>query len=454
VIARDEILGKSVEFGINPSDVQRDYVFGWLITGLFAESKLASLLALKGGNALRKAYFPATRFSDDLDFTTSAGLAANQLVEEFNQVCRFAQARSGVEFDLSRNQLSDEYMIDRTRRVYKLRLYFRDFFGNAGEITLKVRIDVTEYDRIYLPLQSRRLIHPYSDADDCNIEIRCIKLEEALADKLKCLLQRRYSHDLFDLAYAVLINNALDIDRGELIRTFLRKTIFEPSPPTARLLLLSVPFDVMRGFWDRIVCPAAARLPFEEAVAGLKQVISELFAPFGYGGQLAQLYFPAQLRNPILEAGAGQRLLRLTYDGITRAVEPYSLVFKRRQDGVTQEYFYGWDRTGGHSGGPGIRAFLQGRVQRVAVADETFEPRFEVELGKAGDRPQGGDLSEPFASGPRSVRRHLRSRSMRRYSVRCPYCGRTFTRSTSSTRLNEHKDGYGNRCYGRIGIRV
>ena len=36
-----------------------------------------------------------------------------------------------------------------------------------------------------------------------------------------------------------------------------------------------------------------------------------------------------------------------------------------------------------------------------------------------------------------------------RYAVYCPRCGRTFRRTTSSTRLNPHLDSWGNRCSGR-----
>ena len=55
MIDTDEILAKADEFGISPSNVQRDYVFGWLIGGLYETSPLASHLVLKGGNALCKA---------------------------------------------------------------------------------------------------------------------------------------------------------------------------------------------------------------------------------------------------------------------------------------------------------------------------------------------------------------------------------------------------------------
>lgn len=449
------MAAKAEEFGLHTSNVQRDYVYGWLIYGLFAESRLGEVLALKGGNALRKGYFPTTRFSDDLDFTTQVGLDADLLIEAFNEICRFAEARSGVQFDIDRNQIADEHFIDRMRKVYKLRLYFRDFFGNESQIVLKVRVDVTEYDRIYLPLQRRLLIHPYSDASDCLTEIRAIKLEEALADKLKCLLQRAHSHDLFDLVHATLLRHELDIDRLELVSTFLRKTIFEPSPGTARSLLLNAPFELMRDFWDRIVCPRVTRVPFEQAIDGFRDAIRDLFAPFGPGDQYAAHYFPAELRTPIVRAGAERKLLLLRYHGITRFVEPYSLTFKRRNDGVAQEYFYGWDRTGGRSGRAGIKAFLRGDIQGLVVTDEEFQPRFEIELSKAGDRPSSGQLAERFPSGAKGPRaRRARVRARARYRLRCTYCGKTFARSSPTTSLNSHKDGYGNRCLGRIGVRV
>ena len=86
-----EIRAKAEEFGIHTSNVQRDYVFGWLINGVYETSTLAEQLVLKGGNALRKAYFPLTRFSGDLDFTTTGGLNPEALKDQFNAVCSFAK---------------------------------------------------------------------------------------------------------------------------------------------------------------------------------------------------------------------------------------------------------------------------------------------------------------------------------------------------------------------------
>jgi predicted nucleotidyltransferase component of viral defense system len=449
LISRDEIDAKAAAFGIHASNVQRDYVFGWLLRGLL-ETPLAPILVLKGGNALRKAYFPATRFSEDLDFSASSGLGADFLERGFNDVCRYVAGRAGVHFHLERNGVFDEHYIDKEKRVFKMRLYFQNFHDEPEHIILKVLLDVTEYDRIALPVQTRPLIHPYSDAADCAADVRVVKLEEALADKLKCLLQRRYAFDLFDLVYGVFVNRVIEVNRREVIQTFLGKTIFEGSPATALQLLLGAPLDLLRGFWDRIVAPRTTQIAFEDASTLFRDGLSGLFASFGARGAHPSMFFPAELRNPILQGAADRTLLRVTYDGVTRYAEPYSLVFRKRLDGVAREYLYVYDRTGGSSG-PGIKSWPRSGIQRLVNTDIPFEPRYPVELSKAGDRETAGY----FAKDPYTPRTRGRiSSSSSAYSVECLACGKRFRRATYSTRLNAHKNEYGSACYGRVGYIV
>ncbi len=244
MIEREELVERSEEFGLHISDVQRDYVFGWLLSGLYQEESTHGLV-LKGGNALRKAWLPETRFSDDLDFSNRGILDPEQLLTRFNSLCTFVQARTGIRFDLDRNAIAKEQRIDASKRIYKMRLYFSDFSGNADHLTLKVRLDVTEGDRLHLPVQTRSLIHPYSDAADCAVDLQVVKLEEALADKLACLITRRYAYDLFDLVYGLFVRSDLAVNRGEVVHTFLRKSAFGRSPATARALLINRPLDLL-----------------------------------------------------------------------------------------------------------------------------------------------------------------------------------------------------------------
>jgi predicted nucleotidyltransferase component of viral defense system len=177
MIDRAEIEAKATEFGIHTSNVQRDYVFGWLLAGIYGGSPLGKILLLKGGNCFRKAFFPNTRFSRDLDFATQTAINENFLREEFNRVCDFAQKESGVVFELERNKVELQQAVDSQRSIYEVKLYFKDFYDNPEKFTISVTLDVTEFDRIYLPTQKRFLIHPYSDRELCKAEVHCLKFD-------------------------------------------------------------------------------------------------------------------------------------------------------------------------------------------------------------------------------------------------------------------------------------
>jgi predicted nucleotidyltransferase component of viral defense system len=461
VISRDELLESARVFDLGEADVQRDYVFGWLIAGIFRDSALGGDLVLKGGNALRKGYFPGTRFSDDLDLSSSSSLNSDRLLHELNNICDVIERKAGVSFDTERNRLVDVQRVDRERQAFKFKLYFKDFLGPRDHITLSVRMDLTEFDRLYLPVQERQLIHPYSDADACSTTIRCVKLEEALADKLKCLLQRRYCYDLFDVVYAAFVAKDIEVNRSEVMQVFLRKTIFGASPHAAKSLLLDLPVDIFRGYWHKVLTPAASRMGFDEALESLRSGVESLFGPLPAGAQFAGHFFPSHLRNPIMQAASDRKLLQVRYDGVTRLVEPYSLTFKRRLDGNAFEYFYVFDRSGGRSSHPGIKTFFQHKIQFLEITDETFEPRFEMELTKAGDADLAGTFAAQRVSRQRSGIRTSPTTSRPRkvhhgptYVIECSYCGKRFKRTRMSNRLNKHTDRHGNQCFGRSGLHV
>jgi predicted nucleotidyltransferase component of viral defense system len=104
-----EIEAKSREFEIHSSNVQRDYVFGWLLFGIFTQSSLKDRIFLKGGNALRKGYFENTRFSSDLDFGIPGDITQEELLAEINKVCEFAQEKSGVIFVKNDNKVEEKF---------------------------------------------------------------------------------------------------------------------------------------------------------------------------------------------------------------------------------------------------------------------------------------------------------------------------------------------------------
>ncbi len=234
MIERNEIEVVSQQLGIHTSHVQRDYVHGWLLSHLYSSSPLGKLLVLKGGNCLRKAYFEGGRYSRDLDFSTPTNISDTDLGRELNAICRALGERAGIVFDTERTRVEEKREVDSEKKLSEARLYFHDFFGQESELILGIRLDVAKFDRLYLPIQERYLIHPYSDVNACATKIRCVKLEEQLATKMRCLLQRRHIADLFDLVYATFINQELEVDKSELMSVFFKITIFGTSPSVAK----------------------------------------------------------------------------------------------------------------------------------------------------------------------------------------------------------------------------
>jgi len=465
MIERNEIDAMAESLGVHSSHIQRDYVHGWILSLLYSDSSLSDRLVLKGGNCLRKGYFEHSRYSRDIDFTTSVGISDEELGRELNAIASALESRTGVRFDTSKTIVGDKKRADSDKKISEAKLYFKDFYGKESQIVLGVKLDVTQFDKIYLPVQERELVHPYSDVIECKSTIKCVKLEEILATKMRCLLQRKHIADLFDLVYATIINPEIEINRQELISTFFKITIFSSNPSIVKGLFIDLPLEALGSFWSRYIsCPNVSWFDFERAQSSFKELIEALI-PGHAEHHHDRTFFPSALRNPILEAADSQVLLRLVYGSAERLIEPYELAFKIRKDGIAREYLYAYDTVGGRSSGPGLKTFVSDKVQELEITDKKFEPRYDIETNKSG----GSETVTRFTERQQPIRRNLLGNRMParssvsrpkkqswgvEYQVECPYCNKRFKRKAMNTKLNKHKDKYGNKCYGTIGYMV
>lgn len=457
MIAREEIDAKSAEFEIHPSNVERDYIFGWIIFGLFTVSSLKDELFLKGGNALRKGYFENTRFSRDLDFGIPGDISQEILLSEINKVCEFIQEKTSVQFITTDNKVAEKFSASKAPipglKVYEVRVYFKDFYGNSDHIRIKISMDITRFDKTLLAVQNVKLIHPYSDAEELVGNIRCMKLEEVIATKLKCLLQRQHAPDLFDYVYSVKLLGG-DLNREEVVKTLIQKTIFDRNPHVLKEILLKTSFDYFREYWSKtLVCAKQFIIDVEDAITSFISDLDDLFNIYQDNGFAQFTYFGPDLRVPIMNAARSQTLLKITYKGDERLVEPYSLKYLVRRDGRAREYFYIYNVVGGSSS-PGIRCLVPDSFQSIENTEKKFEPRFIIELSKSGETPENPYLFDPNKPARRPTTRRLRTYSGPRYVYQCSYCGKKFTRKTNTSRLNPHKDKYGYPCGSRQGYYI
>lgn len=201
MISLSELKAKSGESGIDISVLERDYVISWILKGISDDDSLSEALVFKGGTALRKMYFSTYRFSEDLDFTMAKSLtklSEDKIRSGLENACRNVFEESGIELTLAdfkrtRDELGEEafegkiqYVGPRSHRV-----------GNLP----RVKLDMTLYEKVLLEPKTISLIHSYSDAEDCYAVIPTYRLEEIVAEKLRAILQRTRSRDIYDVWY-------------------------------------------------------------------------------------------------------------------------------------------------------------------------------------------------------------------------------------------------------------
>jgi predicted nucleotidyltransferase component of viral defense system len=456
MILKEEIELKSKELNISTANIQRDYLFGWLLFYLFTISNLKNEIFLKGGNALRKGYFINTRFSGDLDFGTPDDIQIDTLKQEINNALNYISEQAGIKFIYDQNKYQEKFLeYNETRwEVVEVKIYFKDFYGNTDHIVLKISLDITKFDRPYLEIQNKTLLHPYSDADLIRCEIKCSQLEEILATKLKCLLQRERPTDLFDYIYSLCLNKDLQINKSEILSVFLKKTIFHKNPTIAKNILLKLPFEYIKALWIKtIICSKESWIEIEDAISLFVTNIGELFSEYPDESYYDKYFFLPEMRNVIFKGGREQTLLKIKYKGEERLIEPYSLKFQKKKNGEETEYLNAYKISGGKSG-PGIKKFLPYEMEQIENTDTKFSPRYEIELCKAGEYPENRLLYDPNNQKIKNKRifKVKKPRQFKNYGPRnvykCSNCGKRFINKSQSGQLRPHKSKTGYLCYG------
>lgn len=463
-----EIQAFATDLGLSPEIVEKDYVLGWLLAGIYAHPAMSTSWVFKGGTCLKKCYFETYRFSEDLDFTLAdqAHLNADFLRTAFAEVSAWIYERTGIRIPADQLRF-DLYSNPRGGASCEGRVYYAGPRPRPGTLP-RIKLDLTVDELVVLPPVTRPVGHPYSDLPEEGINATCYAYEEVFGEKVRALGERGRPRDLYDVVN-LFRHGEFRPTAATLIEVLGRKCAHK-SIPIPTFESLQEKLQELTADWQHMLGHQLPVLPpFEAFWNALPEFFTWLntpeAAPGAVPGVLAsihavaedeELYRPAvgALRREgisgssfiesIRFAGVNRLRVRLTYQGSTRMIEPYSL--RRSRAGHILIYAIKTETRE-------VRSYRLDRIQRVQVTQEAFAPVYAIELtaGETGAIPptSRGRLHWGHTPGP-SVHTHTGPI----YVYQCPMCQKEFRHKTRNPKLNPHKTEHGWACSGRRGYLI
>lgn len=454
MIPRASIEERVREWGLREDIVEKDYVIGWVLSGIGSDPRLGTTWIFKGGTCLKKCWLETYRFSEDLDFTVSPGgpIYPADALEALRPVLARIGAESGIDFAAAPHSF-------RSRpggRATEGRVYYRG--PRATPSPASVKIDLTGDEPIVLPPVERPIGHSYEDAILASGLVRTYAIEELFAEKIRALGERGRPRDLYDVV-SLFRRAELRMEAATVRSVLEAKCLAKGIPvPTSTRFESPPALAELEAEWENML---GHQLPALPPIGEFRKALPELFAWLETGARPAEPgpapstvgevvgWAPSPVatvwgfRVPLetVRFAAVNRLcVELGYGGRTRLIEPYSL--RRTRDGHLLLHAV-------KAGTREPRAYRVDRIQSARVTERPFTPVYAVELASAGPlRARETERSAPAAFRASSAPR-LPGRLV--YVVSCPSCGKRFRRSRYDTSLRPHRAPGGWSCPARFG---
>lgn len=478
MIDKREILAIAQQTSLRPHVVEKDYVLGWMLAGIYGHEELAQNWVFKGGTCLKKCFFETYRFSEDLDFTLTKPehLDADFLKQAFSEIGEWIYEQTGIEIPADKQEF-EFYRNPRGQTSCQGKISYKGPVSPTHGLP-RIKLDLTADERVVLPPVPVQIFHPYSDSPEDGIEVLAYDYIEAFAEKFRALAERTRPRDLYDVVH--LYRN---VDARPAPRRFMEvlraKCEFKGINIPSIADLEPHRGDLEAGWIHMLEHQLPALLP----VATFWNTLPEIFAwlggaiaqplaamPIGAGDTLIRervISLPTGGRGQsfiemIRFAAANRLLVEIDYrdkegNRSTRAIEAYSL--RRSQAGDVLLMAVRAD-----NGQP--RSYLVGSILGVMATQTPFSPRYPIELSPSGPQiiPQTANSGSgrPFGVGRTpAIRRSPARRSTSggfgvlsgpTYVFKCSVCGKTFNKKNYDATLTKHKNNRTSyECYGTFG---
>ncbi|MBW1813858.1 MAG: nucleotidyl transferase AbiEii/AbiGii toxin family protein [Deltaproteobacteria bacterium] len=390
MINKFEIMEFSREFGLRANIIEKDYVLGWILAGIFNHAEIGAEWIFKGGTCLKKCYFETYRFSEDLDFTITEPKHLDQdfLIQSFEDISEWVYDATGIEIpkDLIR---FDVYKNNHGGMSAEGRIGYRGPMQPRGDLP-RIKLDLTFDEILVLEPVVRNVHHPYSDCPDDGIESKCYCFEEVFAEKIRAMAERKRPRDLYDIIH-LYRHDELISNQKLIFSTLEKKCEFKKiSVPTMGTFRNRSEREELEAEWENMLAHQLRALPpFEQFWAKLPEVmewlhgvvkkvekeaisfeleeIDETWRP----PSMAQAWHTEVPLEKIRFAAANRLCVNLYYKNSYRLVEPYSL--RRSKEGNLLLF-----AVRHHTNEP--RSYRVDRIQGAEITNTSFMPKHAVEL--------------------------------------------------------------------------
>ena len=394
MIDKSEIMEFSREFGLRANVIEKDYVLGWVLAGIFNHAKIGAEWVFKGGTCLKKCYFETYRFSEDLDFTLTElnHLDQDFLVKCFKDISQWVYDATGIEIpkDLIR---FDVYKNNRGGMSAQGRIGYRGPMQPRGDLP-RVKLDLTFDEILVLDPAIRYVHHPYSDCPDDGIQSKCYCFEEVFAEKIRALAERERPRDLYDVIH-LYRHDELASGQNIILNTLEKKCAYkEISVPTMETFRNRPEREELEAEWGNMLAHQFPALPsFDQFWAELPEVMEWLHGvvekvkkeaiSFGRVSidetwqppSMAQAWHTEVPLEKIRFAAANRLCVNLYYKNSYLLIEPYSL---RRSKAGNLLLFAVRHNTNEP------RSYRVDRIQSAEITNTSFVPKHAVELTPSG----------------------------------------------------------------------
>ncbi|WP_316169025.1 MULTISPECIES: nucleotidyl transferase AbiEii/AbiGii toxin family protein [unclassified Bradyrhizobium] len=469
MIDKREILDLAAQTSLTPHVIEKDYVLGWMLAGIYAHEELADKWIFKGGTCLKKCFFETYRFSEDLDFTLrdEAQLDEALLKRVFAEVGAWVYEETGIEVPADQQEF-DIYRNPRGNLSCQGKISYKGPVSPTRPLP-RIKLDLTADEHVVLPPETVEIFHPYSDAPEEGIEVLAYDYVEAFAEKFRALAERSRPRDLYDVVNLYRNTDARP-ERLQFIDVLRQKCAFKGISLPQLTDIAPHRGDVEAGWMGMLNHQLPALLPIGSFWDALPEIFDwlhgQVVAPvlpamaMAASAPLIQeriVNFPAGAHGQsfietIRFAGANRVVVEIDYrdqkgNRSTRAIEAYSLRRSKAGDVLLMA-------VRADDGQP--RSYLLNSILGVTPTQRTFTPRYPIELTPTGFQSIPESSRSPGSVTPRtSTRRRSRASSGGpTYVFRCAVCGKLFERKTHDSTLRLHKNRAGYQCYGTHGTYV